>query len=237
MYGYLKQLIYPSKCVVCQTILDDHTSGFVCDKCFSFVLRHNLCPRCGRPYYIGGESCSYCKEEEMGEYARIRALFPYEGVFRKSVLRWKYRGIRKYAKGYADLFVNDLCIIEKLGIEALVPVPLSLSRLRKRGFNQALDLAKEISALTGVKVYDILTRIKETKPQSQCNKKERLNNIKGSIKVKSNEKNHLEGIQRIAVLDDIYTTGATMRACIQAIKEQNEFSNVQIYVLIVCMGV
>ncbi|WP_069998884.1 ComF family protein [Cellulosilyticum sp. I15G10I2] len=235
MYHYLKQLIFPNKCIVCQTILEDRVIGHLCDKCYSFVLRHNLCPHCGRPYSIDDVHCAYCDKEEMDSNTQVVALFPYEDGFRKGVLRWKYKGLRKYAKGYADLFVNDLCIIDRFHIDALVPVPLSRARFRKRGFNQAQDLANEISKLAGVKVYDILTRVKETKPQSKCSKEERLSNIKGSIAVKP-EINALE-VKHIAVLDDIYTTGATIRECIHAIKRQNITGDSKIYVLIVCIGV
>ncbi len=221
--------------MICQVILDDRVVGHLCDKCYSFVFRHNLCPRCGRPYHIGGDGCAYCEKEEMDSDMRIIALFPYEDAFRQAVLRWKYNGLRKYAKGYADLFVNDLCMIDKLQIDALIPVPLSGSRLKKRGFNQALDLAREISKLTGIRVYDVLTRVKETKPQSKCSKQERRGNIKGSIEVKSDI--NFSEVNHIAILDDIYTTGATVKECIHAIKRQNIIENKKIYVLIVCIGV
>lgn len=235
MYQRLKKLIYPNKCMICRSILNEYVIGHLCDKCYSFVLRHHLCPKCGRPYNIGDTYCAYCNKEEQDAIEQVIPLFPYEAQYKKAVLRWKYNGLRKYAKGYADLFVNDLCIIDKLKIDALIPVPLAPSRARMRGFNQALDLAKEISKLTDVKVYDILTRIKETKPQSKCNKKERLSNIKGSIEVKP-EITSLE-LNNIAIIDDIYTTGATVKECLSAINRQNLIKNTKLYVLIVCIGV
>ena len=232
---YLKKLIYPNKCIVCRTLLETESEGYLCDKCYSFVLRNHLCPKCGRPYNIGDKDCAYCKTEDVNDITQIIALFPYKDHFRKSVLRWKYNGLRKYAKGYADIFVGDLCAVDKLQIEGLVPVPISTSRKRKRGFNQALDLAEEISKLTGVKVYENLRRTKETKPQSKCTKKERLSNLKDSIGIKKDS----DGItlNNIAIIDDIYTTGATIKECIKAIKRQEVLKNAKIYVLIVCVGI
>ncbi len=235
MYDDIKQLIFPSRCIVCQTLLGDKDTGCLCDKCYSFVFRHHLCPRCGRPYFAGGSHCIHCEHEAISENIQITALFPYESMFRKAVLRWKYKGIRKYARGYADLFVNDLCLFEKFDIDGLIPVPLAQSRLRRRGFNQALDLTNELSRLTDIKVYDILERTKKTKPQSKCNKRERRTNIKGSIAVKKEISNLT--LNNIAIIDDIYTTGATIKECIEAIKRHKIIKNKKIYVLTVCIGV
>ncbi|MDF2878739.1 MAG: phosphoribosyltransferase [Clostridia bacterium] len=232
---YLKKLIYPDKCIVCRTLLEEENAGYLCDKCYSFVLRNHLCPKCGRPYNIGGKDCAYCKAEDAGDITQIIALFPYKDHFRKSVLRWKYSGLRKYARGYADVFVTDLYALDKLSIEGLVPVPISEARKRKRGFNQALDLAEEISKLTGVKVYDVLKRTKETKPQSKCTKKERLSNLKGSIGIKKDSESL--SLNNIAIIDDIYTTGATVRECISVIKRQEVLKSAKIYVLTVCIGI
>lgn len=236
MYQTIKQWIYPHKCMICQNLLDDKTVGALCDQCYSFVLRHDLCPICGRPYQVGGTYCAYCNNEEKNTKVQVIGLFPYKERFRDAVRRWKYRGVRKYAKGYADLFANDLCVIDKMHIDTLIPVPLSDSRLRKRGFNQALDLAQEIAKQTQIELSDILIRTKDTKPQSQCDQKQRLNNMKGSIAVKSDLKDFKQ-YKNIALVDDIYTTGATINACIEALKRQNSLENRKIYVLVVCIGV
>jgi len=221
--------------MICREILEKNSIGHLCDKCYSFVLRNNLCARCGRPYNIGDQYCVYCNKDEETVIEQIVPLFLYDEKFKKAVLRWKYSGLRKYAKGYADLFANDLCIIDKLNIEGLIPVPLAPRRARKRGFNQALDLTNEISKLTGAPVYDVLKRVKETKAQSQCNKKERLVNIKGSIVMKT-DISALD-IKNIAIVDDIYTTGATIKECIGALNRQNSIAGKKIYVLTVCIGI
>lgn len=231
----LKDIFYPNKCMLCRDILDKNQLGLLCDKCYPKVLRNHLCIKCGRPYHLGKEDCLFCKKEKLRSINRIIALFPYKERCREAVLRWKYRGIRKYAIGYADLFVNDLCIIEKLKVDALIPVPLSPHREQKRGFNQSLDLAEEINKLTDIPVYDLLMREKDTKPQSKCSKEERRTNIKGSISLKRQECYPL--LKRIAIIDDIYTTGATIEECIKVIRQELSIRNEEVYLLVVCIGV
>lgn len=231
----LKQVIYPRKCILCGEILNKLELGGLCEKCTPYLLKDHICPKCGRPYHLGKERCLVCGRLDLTHIERIIALFPYKEVCRESVLRWKYKGIRQYAKEYARLFINEVGLLEKMQVDGLVPVPLAPNRLSKRGFNQALDLANEIYTLTGIPVYDCLERTKKTKPQSQCSREERLKNITGSIKFKHST-NYYPELKQVAIIDDIYTTGATIRECIKVIKENLRLKNDNVYVIIVCIG-
>ena len=231
----IKSLIYPPKCVLCGKVLEDKELDNLCEKCKYYVLNQQTCQKCGRPYNMGKERCLFCENEDLSYIERIIALFPYKEVCRESVLRWKYKGLRKYAKLYAKLFVYDLKILDKISIDGLIPVPIAPSRLKKRGFNQALDLANEISNLTGITVYDCLERQKNTKPQSQCNRSERLKNIIGTINLKGEASDYPE-LKQIAIIDDIYTTGATVKECIKVVRKNLRLKNENIYLLIVCIG-
>lgn len=231
----LKQIIYPRKCTLCRTILDEKATGYLCEKCSHYILKEHICPKCGRPYNMGEERCLFCEKLDLTHIERIIALFPYKDICRESVLRWKYKGIRKYAKSYADLFINEVDLLKKIQVDALIPVPLAPNRLRKRGFNQALDLANEIGNLTGIPVYDCLKRIKNTKPQSQCSREERLRNIVGSVVLKRDTTSYPE-LRQVAIIDDIYTTGATVKECIKVVRENLRLRNDNVYLLIVCIG-
>ncbi len=233
MYS-LTQLVFPKKCTLCESILENDLQGTLCPKCCPFLLRYKICPSCGRPYALDEGHCAYCKKEER-EGTSIRALFLYEGVARKSVLRWKYKGIRKYAKDYAGLFVEDIGWFVDKTIDGLIPVPLAPWRLRKRGFNQATDLCKELSKQTGIPVKDVLVRTRNTKPQSECDRQERLHQLHGSMAINS-EKGIL-GLNNIVLVDDIYTTGGTIQECIKTLIGQKNNNIVNIYVLVVCIGV
>lgn len=231
----LKQIIYPRRCTLCRTILDGKETSCLCEKCSHYILKEHTCPKCGRPYNMGKERCLFCEKLDLPHIERIIALFPYKDVCREAVLRWKYKGIRKYAKSYAELFINEADLLKKMQVDALIPVPLAPNRLRKRGFNQALDLANEIGNLTGIPVYDCLKRIKNTKPQSQCSREERLKNIVGSIALKR-ETTHYPELKQVAIIDDIYTTGATIKECIKVVRENLRLRNDNIYLIIVCIG-
>lgn len=230
----LKHLVYPEKCMVCRKLLSGEVEQVVCDGCYSHLLKGNLCKRCGRPYKIGEEGCLCCEVEEEPLTEQVVGLFPYRDHFRKSVLRWKYQGIRKYARGYADLFVNDLGTIALLDIDAFIPVPLAPSRAKKRGFNQAKDLSREMSKLTGVPVYDCLVRTRDTRPQAECSKEQRSKNVKGSIAI--NPKLPLPHLRRVAIVDDIYTTGSTAKECIKILKQEYAMKDAAFYLLVVCIG-
>ncbi|WP_054739646.1 ComF family protein [Cellulosilyticum ruminicola] len=231
----LKQIIYPRKCTLCNTILDQLEVDCLCGKCSHYLLKEHTCPKCGRPYHLGKERCLVCEQLELKHIERIIALFPYKEVCRESVLRWKYKGIRQYARSYASLFINEIGLLDKIQVDGLIPVPLAPNRLRKRGFNQALDLANEMSILTGIPVYDCLERTKKTKPQSQCSREERLKNIIGSIKIKKNKIFYPE-LKQVAIIDDIYTTGATIKECVRVIRESLRLKNDNVYVIVVCIG-
>lgn len=232
----IKKLIYPPKCHICGCILKREEPEAICSKCSEYVLREHTCIRCGRPYNMGKATCLFCEKEELPNIERIIALFPYKDVCREAVLRWKYKGIRKYAETYAKLFIYDLDILNKMNIDGIIPVPLAPNRLKKRGFNQALDLAHEIGNLTGIPVYDCLERIKNTKPQSQCDKKERLKNIVGTVRLKGDTTDYPE-LRQVVIIDDIYTTGATIRECLGVITKSLRVKNKSSYVLVVCIGI
>ena len=99
----------------------------------------------------------------------------------------------------------------------LVPVPVSEDRLRKRGYNQALILAREISRLTGIPVReDVLGRVTDTLPMKNMTPEERQNNLKRAFQSFGND----VSLNSIMLIDDIYTTGATIDACAHALSQK-----------------
>ncbi len=95
----------------------------------------------------------------------------------------------------------------------LTPVPLTKTKLVKRGFNQSEILAKIISELTGYKIFNGLEKIKETKDQAELDFKERLQNLKSAFKLKEKPP------QYVILIDDIKTTGTTLKECARLLKE------------------
>lgn len=99
--------------------------------------------------------------------------------------------------------------------DAFVPVPLHKSRKRKRGYNQAEVLARELSALTGIPVCtDLIGRVKKTAPMKELSAAQRQNNLKKAFKILRNDVK----LKTIIIVDDIYTTGSTIDAVSRELK-------------------
>lgn len=232
----IKQLlksIYPSKCVLCKSFLEVTDDEYVCRLC------HDK---------FEAEGKQLLKEDHMlhnieGLSPRCVALFPYTSEYRSAILSWKYKGIRKYAKAFASLLIEEKRVFETVQVGALIPVPLAPSRLRKRGFNQALDLAVELGKLSDIPVWDCLERCKDTMPQAQCLRAQRYHNIKGSIQLKEKVIDNIEktletcpAINHMIIIDDIYTTGSTAKECIKVLKKAYIFRDVTFDIVIVGKG-
>lgn len=235
MWNAIRTWIYPDKCMICRKLLTDvnGTVQCICCACEQELFNQHICSKCGKPYAVE-DTCLYCGEMPRG-ITRIMSLFPYRDDYKASVKRWKYKGIRRYGAGFAKLMASELIGREGVSIDVLIPIPISDKRYAERGFNQALDLAREVSKLTNIPVYDVLSRNKNTKPQSACTKQERRENIRGSIKVNGAISDLAH--KNIAFIDDIYTTGSTVQECIKVIKENVEDINEEVYVLTVCLAI
>ena len=206
----LQTLFFPRRCPVCDKPVKPW-NALICKECVS-ALRYigpPRCMKCGK--YIGENEKEYCSDclSHPHLYDSGRALFSYRSVS-DSLARFKYHGRQEYAAFYAA------CIAEYLGnfikacrADALVPVPLHKSRLRKRGYNQAQVLAKELSRITGIPVYaDWVGRVKKTVPMKDLPAAERQNNLKKAFKILRNDVK----LNTIIIIDDIYTTGSTIDA-------------------------
>ncbi|OOB80171.1 MAG: hypothetical protein BEN19_06330 [Epulopiscium sp. Nuni2H_MBin003] len=222
----IKRLIFPNMCVVCKRIIED---GYVCTRCQLNLIDEYTCPNCEKPYNLDLEECTHCSR--ISDITAIKALFEYEGLIRNSIFRWKYQGFRKYARAYATEFYYQLD--HDLQIDALIPVPISKQRFRERGFNQATDLATHLSSLINVPVADVLVKHKHTKRQSECTKKERAKNNAQAISI---NKEYVDIIKKdvynFAIVDDIYTTGSTVKECIKILK--GHYNIEKIYVFVIC---
>ncbi len=141
-----------------------------------------------------------------------RAIAVYEGGLAQAISRLKYHGATHLAKPLGKLLADyqdpDFSFARFGGI---LPVPLSAKRLRERGFNQALLLARQVSRAHSIPLsYEALSRPRHTPPQTQLSGPEREKNVRGSFEVYQPEK--VDG-KHILLIDDVFTTGATAREC------------------------
>ena len=211
VWSAILQLIYPRRCPFC----DEPVLGkeeFVCADCKVRirVVKEPYCMKCGKELNRSeAEYCADCKKYPH-KYDRGRSLLVYEGPVKRSVYRFKYAGRKEYAGSYAGLMEAELGdFVREISPDALIPVPLHRKRFRKRGYNQAQLLAKEIGGRMGIPVLGAtVQRVKNTVPLKTLERVRRQNNLKKAFKINGNDVK----LNTVIIIDDIYTTGSTMDA-------------------------
>jgi ComF family protein len=148
---------------------------------------------------------------------------PYQNHFVKNLIQsFKYEPfIKELSKPLASLIIEHFQLIEKpitdFSNYILIPIPLKEKRQRWRGFNQAEEIAIELSKFLKIPlINDVLIKIKETLPQVELSERERKENISGAFSLKNNEK--IIG-RKILLVDDVYTTGSTMEEAARVLKK------------------
>ena len=144
-----------------------------------------------------------------------RAPFVFKGQVRKMVYKLKY-GYGAYMSKYMAQFMYDTYLDNNEKIDFITFVPMPKRRYIDRGYNQAEEIAKELSILTSIPVVDALERSKYTKNLARMNKDERKKAITDSIKMKENVE--VKG-KRILLIDDVFTSGATTNECSKILKK------------------
>lgn len=197
--------LYPPVCAGCGI-----APARFCPQCLASINRITLpqCPVCGNLLSSGKSVCEDCAEKNHN-FSAIASWAEYTDPLRSAIHAFKY----KNDLGLGDLFacyLVDLLKQKKYQFNVIVPVPLSNSRRRKRGFNQSLLLARPISLYFHIPLaVNALRRIKETDSQVHLNAMERETNMEGAF---CGNPATLKG-KDVLLVDDIITTGATMNHC------------------------
>ncbi len=210
----IKDLCFPPACLLCKKPLN-RSSVFLCSACIggiSFCLPP-YCSKCGLVFVSrNGEShlCSLCRREEYF-FHKARALFVYSRHCSPLIHDLKYGGSTTGLKTLARLKAQKGAGLDLSPPSLILPVPLHPKRLRQRGFNQAMLLAKAFFPEEKNKVDPfILRRVKDTRPQTSLSGRERRQNLRGAFKVVKKEK--VAG-RSILLVDDVFTTGTTLNEC------------------------
>ncbi|MCR4651721.1 MAG: double zinc ribbon domain-containing protein [Lachnospiraceae bacterium] len=209
MSGEIANIIYPPRCPGCDAPLRHGES--LCADCRGSLRPRtgSSCMKCGKT--IRSEEGLYCYDcsRKVHNYDRGYCIFEYEDV-RESLYRFKYMGRSEYASYYAKVAYDAFGrVFKECGADALIPVPIHEKRRKKRGYNQAEELAKELSKLCGIPVMeDVCIRSKSTVPLKNLNESERINNLKKAFIIARNDVK----LKTIIIIDDIYTTGSTIDA-------------------------
>lgn len=192
-----------------------------------------MCGRCGK--IDDNWLCNKCKiqfqkyyELKIDNYQNDNSkdfdehiyIFKYEGIIREEILKYKFQEKSYNYKMFSKIILNDKEMCEILReYEMIIPVPVSKRRKKDRGYNQTELIAKEISKELNIEyVKDVLYKVKDTIAQSKLNKEQREENAKGVYEIKNNQR---VNNKRILLIDDIYTTGSTVRECSKILNKVN----------------
>ena len=214
--------IFPPVCSICKTTFSSKEETGICPNCLSEIkyIGSPLCILCGKPFCSEVLTDHLCGDCITGEkcFSKARAVGYYDGVLRKAIHLFKYK-----LKNYLSLALGNIMayrmqyLLKGDTYHSIIPVPLHPKRLRERGFNQALFLARSVSRKYEVPLdrYS-LTRDRWTKPQVGLSERERKNNVKNAFYLLNNSK---VKDKDILLVDDVYTSGNTAEECSRVLLE------------------
>jgi len=212
---------YPEVCQTCGGERATPAEGYVCETCRLKVRRIEppFCERCGLPFegaITTVFNCTNCRELEP-EFSSARAAVVARDKVLEVIHRYKYQRALWFEPFLAGLLVEAAQFqLESGKWDCIVPVPLHPSKEREREFNQAERLAVRLSAAACIPVNRrLVRRVVATRTQTQLTRQERLRNVQGAFKMRAGQK--LDG-ERIVLVDDVLTTGATVSACAGALR-------------------
>ena len=214
-------LILPPRCKKCGKIICDDDA--LCDDCFNELnfISAPYCQRCGIPFEdVGGKPphnwlCAECARDKHPWFRLCRSALHYDEFGKALIIALKFYDRTDDARILAKWMKLAGKDIWAQGVDVIVPIPLHYTRLIKRKYNQAAMLAVELSKLTGIPVdLTHLIRHRKTRPQVEFSGHVRVKNVKGAFSIKS-----IKAFQgkRVLLVDDVLTTGSTLKECAKAI--------------------
>jgi ComF family protein len=214
-------LLYPEVCQLCKDEPATPREGFVGRKCWSQVrfIRPPLCDRCGLPFegdITTSFVCRNCHELKL-HFTSARSAVVAKTVVREAIHRFKYSRALWFENFLADLVVREAApVLRGQRWDFLVPVPLYSLKEREREFNQSALLARHLGRAVNIPCNEkILRRTIPTATQTHLKRDARAANMKNAFAVRPGAQ--LSG-QRIVLVDDVFTTGATTNDCARALR-------------------
>ena len=213
------RLIFPSWCELCGYA----SEGAVCESCVSRLVRMDnpYCPRCSEKLDSGMSvppDCYHCRDERYYfDYAvavyqmneELRTLI-HNFKYKRALYMGEFLGSRMQ-QAFLDERLSDLDLSEWV----VTSVPLHFIRQRKRYFNQSEILAQHLAADLDIPYAPLLERVVPTPHQARLSKRARAKNVEKAFEVKE----HAKSFQKVIIVDDVFTTGATVNACAKELTE------------------
>ncbi len=215
--SFLLDALFPPYCAKCGI-----AQIWLCPDCASLIeiLENQYCPFCSPPRVVpDGRTCEKCRKSH-----KLTGLFcaaSHENpLARQLINQLKYEPwlAKCLAPALANLIISHFGLIHKkdLGEFLWIPAPLHKKKLKQRGFNQSAEIAKELQkALGGELAENVLIKTAPTLPQAQLSKTQRQTNLNGVFRCDNAEK--IKN-RKILLVDDVFTTGATMEECARTLR-------------------
>lgn len=199
--------LFPSDCPVCGHTTDTLTTAPFCAGCWAGIEKYTgpSCKICATPFSSEyAQLCSDCLRKPP-LFSKAMSFGIYTGTLSEAINLFKFHGVKRLSKPLGKFLID----FNTTGIQAIVPVPLSIGALRSRGFNQSLLLAKTISDSKDIPlIIDGLCKKAETLPQIGLSAKDRIMNLKGTFIATRRFTD-----SSVMLVDDVMTTGATASEC------------------------
>jgi ComF family protein len=208
----LLEFFLPRMCLFCGVPVGETAVVAVCPECEAQItwVASPLCTCCGRMFASrdgADRVCGDCQTDPP-PFARARAAALYDGPVAHAITRFKFSRQLAFLPVMQHWLQRPLCLELMAAADFLAPVPLHPKRIKNRGFNQSLLLAR---AFPGTPVArEALIRTRPTPPQVGLNPKERQDNVKGAFAV--TDPARVKG-KSLLLIDDLYTTGSTAKEC------------------------
>ncbi len=217
--------LFPSRCILCSQTVDssvENKAVELCLRCYNKQPFNNTCCiQCALPLADKSTNilCGRCIQKQP-DYDYAHSVFRYEEDIIRLVHQLKFSEKITYASSIGEMLLSAYDSANSLKTEApdcLLPVPLHPARLRQRGFNQSIEIARILSKKRGIPIeHRSIVRQRSTTSQTGLNAKQRQTNIKGAFELVSKMT-----YRHVLIIDDVVTTGSTVNELASVLKKNN----------------
>ncbi len=201
--------LWPHHCLLCQA--QAPAGKDFCTACDQSLPRsREACPRCGAPGAVVGSRTANCGEcqKHPPAYDSTRAIFRYASPVDRLIQQLKYHGRLDLSRVLGGYLAGHMLTLNDPLPDVVVPVPLHVTRLRDRGFNQSLEIARFVAKQLQVPLdWQGAQRVRPTAPQTELPRDQRRKNVRGAFTASK-----VFAGQRVAIVDDVMTSGHTVNA-------------------------
>lgn len=210
-WAWLGRCLFASRCIICRENGDNGMD--LCRKCRQQLLVNDqACCRCALPLLAGDALCGACLPRKS-PLTTVHAAYQYAFPLDRLIPRFKFHGDLVAGKVLAELMA--LGLPDLAPPDVLVPVPLHAARLRRRGYDQALELARALAKERSIPLrHDLLWRTRDTAPQSELDARARKRNLRDAFAIRATDPLPVH----VVLIDDVMTTGATLHSAAQCLR-------------------